>query len=380
MATVKLHRVNSFRDRHGKLRHFLRMPGRKAVPLPGLPGSAEFMEKYQAALAQSGVSSQSEIGAARTQAGTINATIVAYYASPAFTVGFATATQNMRRAILERWRTEDGEKRIATIRQHHIANMIAAMKPHAQKNWLKTIRGLMQFAVAKNLRGDDPTQNVKAVKVIKSKGHMTWLDPQVAQYREHHKVGTMARLAIELMLNIAGRRQDAHALGRQHINKDGKLSWRPQKTRRSTGKTLTIRIMPQLQEALDAMPQSGELRFLLNDYGKPFASAAAFGNKFADWCKAAGLEPVQCDDGKVRNYRAHGLRKAALRAMAHAGCTGSEMMNVSGHSSLAQLQEYLDEVAQEHQADAAMDKLMAAKAETRTPSYKPLNPKLQTGS
>jgi hypothetical protein len=76
------------------------------------------------------------------------------------------------------------------------------------------------------------------------------------------------------------------------------------------------------------------------------------------------LKPVLCDDGKMRNYRAHGLRKAALRALAHAGCSGSEMMNVSGHSSLAQLQEYLDEVGQERQADAALAKLMAAKAKT----------------
>ena len=35
-----------------------------------------------------------------------------------------------------------------------------------------------------------------------------------------------------------------------------------------------------------------------------FASAAAFGNKFADWCDQAGLLPVACDDGRVRNYRA----------------------------------------------------------------------------
>jgi integrase/recombinase XerD len=108
--------------------------------------------------------------------------------------------------------------------------------------------------------------------------------------------------------------------------------------------------------------------FLMNDYGRPFASAAAFGNKFADWCTAAGLKPVQCDDGKIRNYRAHGLRKAALRALAHAGCSGSQMMHVSGHNSLAQLQEYLDEVEQVHQADAAMDKLMAAEIKMATSS------------
>jgi len=102
------------------------------------------------------------------------------------------------------------------------------------------------------------------------------------------------------------------------------------------------------------------LTFLTNDYGRPFASAAAFGNKFADWCREAGLEPVMCEDGKVRNYRAHGLRKASLRALAHAKCTAVEMMHVSGHSSMAQLQEYLEEVEQEEMADSAISKVVAA--------------------
>ena len=363
MASIELWRVNIFRDRHGKLRKYFRPPGRKPVSLPGLPGSDEFMEAYRVALKECGAT-PSTIGKSRTEAGTLNAAIVAYYESQDFKVELAASTQDMRRAILEKWRNEDGEKRFAGIRSHHLANMLEPMKPNAQKNWIKTLRGLMKFGKKMKLRADDPTQDVKAIKTGKSMGHMTWLEPQVAQYRKCHEIGTMARLALELLLNIAGRRQDAHMLGRQHLNRDGKLSWRPQKTRRSTGKTLTISIMPELQAALDAMPKSDAMAFLCTDYGRPFASAAAFGNKFADWCTAAELKPVLCDDGKMRNYRAHGLRKAALRALAHAGCSGSEMMNVSGHSSLAQLQEYLDEVEQERQADAALTKLMTAKAKT----------------
>lgn len=192
---------------------------------------------------------------------------------------------------------------------------------------------------------------------------MTWLEPQVAQYRERHPLGTVARLAIELLLNIAARRHDAHIIGQQHI-RDGKLSWRPNKTLRSTGKLLSIRIMPELQAALDAIPAGvrgdGVLTFLVNEYGRPFASAAALGNKFADWCKAAGLKPVLCADGRTRSYRAHGLRKAALRTLAHAGATGVELMAVSGHASLDQVQEYLNEVDQERAADAAMAKLSPA--------------------
>jgi integrase/recombinase XerD len=189
---------------------------------------------------------------------------------------------------------------------------------------------------------------------------MTWLEAQVDQYRQRYQLGTVARLALELLLNIAARRHDAHLIGQQHI-RDGKLSWRPHKTLRTTGKLLSIRIMPELQAALDAMPEGvradGVLTFLVNDYGRAFASAAAFGNKFADWCNDAGLRPVLCDDGRIRNYRAHGLRKAALRALAHVGATGVELMAVSGHSSLDQVQEYIDEVDQERAAEAAMAKL-----------------------
>jgi hypothetical protein len=63
------------------------------------------------------------------------------------------------------------------------------------------------------------------------------------------------------------------------------------------------------------------------------------------------------------------LRKAALRSLAHAGATGVELMAVSGHSSLDQLQEYLNEVDQERSADAAMMKLaMVPEAKTATSS------------
>jgi integrase/recombinase XerD len=124
------------------------------------------------------------------------------------------------------------------------------------------------------VRADDPSAGVKAVKVGKSVGHMTWLEPQIAMYRERHKVGTAARLAIELLLNIAARRLDAHMIGHQHI-RDGKLCWRPHKTLRTTNKMLKVPILPEFQEALDAISSNDSLAFLVNDYGRPFASAAA---------------------------------------------------------------------------------------------------------
>jgi integrase/recombinase XerD len=374
-ALRRLRFVNSFRDRHGRVRHYFRQPGHKAIALPGLPGSAEFMDSYQAALAGAG-GAPVEIGASRSKAGTVNAAIATYYRGKSFTEALAPATQRMRRNILERFRVEHGDKRIALLQRHHVVRLMETMKPHAQKNWLKTIRGLMAFAVADNMIANDPSEDI-AIKVAASMGHMTWLEPQISMYREHHKLGTVARLALELMLNIAARRHDAHVIGHQHM-RDGKLCWRPHKSLRTTNKMLKVSILPEFQEALDAMPpRADSLTFLVNDYGKPFASAAAFGNKFADWCVAAGLKPVLCDDGRTRSFRAHGLRKAALTRAAHAGCTGSELMALSGHATLKQLQVYLTEVDQERQADAAMAKI---KAKTETKTYKPSASRLQTGS
>jgi integrase/recombinase XerD len=366
MAEIRLEYVNSYTDVRGKPRHVFRRKGHKKVTIKGRPGSQEFMDHYHELLEKTGGSSP-QIGASKANAGTIDALAVALYRHDIFIKGLAKDTQAPWRRIIDHFRQFKtpggrlyGDNRIATIQSKNIIAFLEGKTANAQKNGLKAIRFLIRFAIAQGELGRDPTEGIELLKGTKSSGHMTWLEPQVEQYRERHQLGTIARLAIELLLNIAARRHDAHLIGQQHI-RNGKLSWRPHKTLRTTGKVLSIRIVSELQAALDAVPagvrSGGVLTFLVNDYGRPFASAAAFGNKFADWCEDAGLKPVLCDDGRTRNYRAHGLRKAALRALAHAGATGVELMAVSGHSSLDQVQEYINEVDQERAAEAAMDKL-----------------------
>ena len=253
MADITLQYVNSFYDARGKLRHQFRRKGHKRVSLPGLPGSVEFMDAYQAMIEKTGGSPVSaEIGASRTKAGTIDALIVAYCKHDAFTKSLAKATQAMRRPILDRFRElrtprgrRYGENHILTLRPKDIMAALEGKTRDAQKNWLKALRGLMAFAMSQGLRADDPSAGLRAIKGPKSSGHMTWLEPQVELYRQHHPLGTVARLALELLLNIAARRYDAHEIGEQHViisNRDGveKLCWRPHKTLRSTGKMLKI--------------------------------------------------------------------------------------------------------------------------------------------
>jgi len=163
--------VHGYIDRHGKPRFYLRRVGFKKIRLPGLPWSPEFMAVYEQALAgQTGI----EIGAKRTKPGTIAALTVAYFNSIEFR-SLATETQRTRRNILERFRAEHGEKRFALLQREHIVRMLGSKigKPSSARNWLNTIRAMMEFAVSEGMRQDNPAHNVKAPK-IKTTGFTTW--------------------------------------------------------------------------------------------------------------------------------------------------------------------------------------------------------------
>jgi hypothetical protein len=125
--------VQGFLDRHGKPRWYLRRPGFKRVPLPGLPWSPEFMAAYEAALAETPM----EIGARRTVAGTVNAVVVGYFGSAAFHT-LAPASQQQYRGIIERFRREHGDKRIALLQRRHVAEILdaKASTPMAARNLL----------------------------------------------------------------------------------------------------------------------------------------------------------------------------------------------------------------------------------------------------
>jgi hypothetical protein len=163
MTRIRLDYVHEYRDRHGKLRRYFRRLGFKRAALPGNPGSDEFMTAYQLALA--GQQPRIEVGARRTKPGTVNAAIVGYYNSLAFR-SLAPNTQKMRRAILERFRETHGDKRIGLLPNDFIVRTLSKKSPFAARNWLKTLRGLLQFAVGEGFRADDPTQSVKGLNML----------------------------------------------------------------------------------------------------------------------------------------------------------------------------------------------------------------------
>jgi integrase len=342
MAHIKLKYVNAFANRgrqDKRMRYYFRRRGTKAIPLPGLPASEEFMAAYAAALA-SIPDQHVEIGANRTLPGTINALVVAYYKSDEWHA-LAADTQKTRRRILERFRAQHGDKRVALLQREHILKMLAAIgKPSAKRHWLKAIRGLMRVAVP-TLRKDDPTEGIPGIKLPKSKGHHTWTDDEIAQYRAHWPLGTQQRLVMEFALETASRRGEVVRLGPQHVKK-GRI--RIERTHGS--EDVDIPMSPELQAACDAMPKA-HLTYIISAYGKP-RSKYGLGNDFAKWATEAGL-PARC--------RLHGLKKSGMRRLAEAGGTAHELMAISGHKTLAEVQRYTKDADRKKLADSGMAKL-----------------------
>jgi integrase len=87
---------------------------------------------------------------------------------------------------------------------------------------------MMQHAVEIGLRADDPTRDVKAIRV-RSDGFHSWTDDEIRAFEKRHPIGTRERLAFALFLYTGQRRSDVVRMGRQHIS-DGLLAVRQQKT------------------------------------------------------------------------------------------------------------------------------------------------------
>lgn len=339
VATVQLVYVHSYRDRHGKRRHYYRRQG-KRIALPGSPGEPDFMRAYEDAAAR--YMDHQPATSKAVAAGTFDALCISYYRSLEFTE-LRESTKRTYRGIIDRWRQEHGAKRVKHIERRHIKEHIATAAevsgPHAANNLRMILQILCRFAVDNEWRRDDPTIGIRPVRA-KSTGFVSWSDDDIAAFEKHWVKGTRQRLAMALLLYTGQRRGDVVRMGWQAVSGDS-----VRVVQSKTGVALTIPMHNQLRDVLKDTPRTN-LTFLMTNLGEPF-TAAGFGNWFRDACDAAGLQ----------GRSAHGLRKAAARRLAEAGCSALQIGAITGHKTLKEISRYTAAADQERMARDAVDKL-----------------------
>lgn len=177
-----------------------------------------------------------------------------------------------------------------------------ATKPEAANLLRKVLRAMMSHAIDIGLRADDPTRDVKAIRV-KTDGYHSWTDDEISQFENRHDIGTRPRLALALLLYTGQRRSDVVGMGKQHV-RNGSILVRQLKT----GASLQIPIHATLAAVIAATP-SEHLTYLTTQFGKPF-TAAGFDNWFRDQCNAAGLghcSPPRAAQGALDGIAINGL-------------------------------------------------------------------------
>jgi hypothetical protein len=299
--------------------NYFRFPGQPKITLPrGDVGSGEFLAAYRAALAaaQSKVKGQPAAAGKKSAAvGTLRANVNRYLASALFKA-LRPNTQGDRRRILRRWC--DGGKRspgygelmLAEITAAAFAKMMYAREhtPGAQRAFLCAVRHFLKDCKkAQTIDADfDPTRDQHCGRGQNPEGFKCWPEEFIEQYRAYWPHGTMARLSLEVLYESGAACVDAINLGR-HSVVDGVIEFDRQKTGASSFRPFT----PALERALAACPVVAITGpWLRADQGKPFGTAAYFGERFREWAQEAGIP---------KGYSAHGIRKRAATDLANAG-------------------------------------------------------------
>lgn len=314
--------MTEFKDRHGNWHIRFRQKGRETYYFKSLPGTPEFEAELAACRAGTAAPKMS-VGLGRIKPGSLNALIHIYYSSPEF-LGLKESTKAGYRGVLDRFRAIYGEVPVADFKRQSIKEILGTMadRPSAANHLLDRMKGLFKLALDLEWRTDDPTIGVRGYR-LDSDGFHTWTEEQIAQFEKRHGPGTKARRALYIALYAGQRRSDAVLMGKQN-RRGNRIDVRQEKT----GAFLSIPLHPALAAELDAAPE-GDMLYLMTEYGKPH-SAKAFGNWFQKRVQEAELDGC--------TY--HGLRKAAARRLAEAGCTNQQIKAITGHRTDKEVSRY----------------------------------------
>jgi integrase len=340
--TSLLH-TERWRDRHGKMRVYFRRDRRKGSPrieLTGVYGSDEFLAAYAAAL-HGGEIADSRPKIERPGNGTLAALIESYKQDAAFR-DLRETTKAGYLSRLDTIQREHGARSVAGLNQERIETILAAYdkRPASKLDTLKKLRILIKHAMKKKWISGDPSTGIKRTKVGEVR---SFTDDEIRQYENHWPIGTKQRTAFALMLYTGQRRSDVHRMIWQDIShKTGRIKVIQQKT----GVKIQVPLHRDLLVVLEKA-RHNHVTIVNTEYGKPF-TVDGFSSFMRDAIRAAGL-PLDCQP--------HGLRKAAGRRLAEAGCTTKQIMAVLGHKSLAEAERYTKEADQIRLATDAMSRL-----------------------
>jgi integrase len=325
-------------DRHGRRRVYFRLGKGKRTPMPEDASSDEFKVAYAEALGGAIVARKE--GRDRPKEGTLGTLILSYQKSLDYH-DLRDTTKTGYQSRLNILTKQHGHRSVSGLTVERIEDKILSPfkdKPGQRLAILKMLRILIQHAIKKKWLLADPS---KGIKRPKSGSIRSWTEDEIAKFEARWPIGTRERLGFALMLFTGQRRSDAHRMTWADTT-----AWTIRIVQQKTGSKLSVPIHRDLRKVLDLTSRE-HVTILITAYGRSF-TVDGFSQFMRDAIKGAGL-PLECQP--------HGLRKAAGRRLAEAGCSAKEIMSILGHKTMSEAQKYIDDADQEQLAKAAISKL-----------------------
>ena len=325
--------IHAYTDRHGRRRLYYRRKGHPRAPLPGLPGSPEFMAAYNAAAARDARVPPSKSPAA----GTFGALCHEYEHSSEF-AAYAELTQRETRYVIRKLEAKHSDKPVNLLAREHILRWRDDMKkkPGAANKMLRTLKVLLTFARDRNYC---KSNEAHGIKLLRGGEYRAWTREEMLAFEAKWPLGTLERTGYALALYTGQRRADVAKLTFKSIA-GGAIRL----VQGKTAAAVEIPLHPELRKAIAAVHPRHEAAILARKSGRAL-NPIYFGHRMAAAIAAAGL-PDKCV--------LHGLRKSAAVALIDAGCTPHQAAAVTGHKTARMLEAYAKNRDQAKLGKAAM--------------------------
>ena len=294
-------------------------------------GSPKFIEEYKAAKwsrrpGEATLTPAGHKAMSRKDPNSLEWLIDRYLASRYFAAENKPNTQAAHRIILRAVARKNGDQPFRALGWFHVKSLRDQIAEHgsnpknpkpapAMANRVVQVLGvLFKWAIEEErLLEINPCDGVRKVKYERTTNH-PWTDEECDRFEAAFPLGTRERLAYALLGMTGQRSSDVVLMGPQHIDQDGFMRIRQQKT----GKWITVKVPPSLAEAITAGPTGEETFIAKQDGGKLGVSA------FGAWLRST------CDSIGLPECTPHGLRHAAATRALENGADVDYLTSVFG--------------------------------------------------
>jgi len=267
----------------------------------------------------------------KAKPGSINALVIAYKTAPEYRQRAKRTKEDYNR-YLDGIRMIWGDEQASAIKRKHVFALRDQFQetPSVANAYVRVLRLLMQFAVDRGWRNENPATRPKLLDT--GEGYRPWEEDEIELFRAAWPDPCRERVLFELMINTGQRTVDVVAMQRSHIKVfDG-------------GREIAVR--QRKTGARVWVPLSNELSAVLDPWLKTHSSmmlvpSERTGLKLTESGLRQIMERAYDDAGLPDECVNHGLRYTAAARLSELGCDWETIASITGHQTVSMVRKYL---------------------------------------